>query len=72
VAEAGDLVPGTALDAGCGDAQKEGINHLAASLPARRIGRPHDVASAVAFLASDEAAYIHGAVLPVDGGAIAA
>jgi hypothetical protein len=29
-------VPGTALDAGCGDAQKEGINHLAASLPARR------------------------------------
>jgi NAD(P)-dependent dehydrogenase (short-subunit alcohol dehydrogenase family) len=28
--------------------------------------------TAVAFLASDEAAYIHGAVLPVDGGAIAA
>jgi NAD(P)-dependent dehydrogenase (short-subunit alcohol dehydrogenase family) len=48
------------------------IDHLAASLPARRIGEPHEVASAVAFLASDQAAYIHGAVLPVDGGAIAA
>jgi len=48
------------------------IDDLAASLPARRIREPHEVASAVAFLTSDQAAYIHGAVLPVDGGAIAA
>ena len=33
-----------------------------------RLGAPEDVAKAVAFLASDEAAYITGQVLAVDGG----
>jgi glucose 1-dehydrogenase len=37
-------------------------------IPARRIGTPDDIASAVAFLASPEADYIHGATLIVDGG----
>ncbi len=36
--------------------------------PLGRIGDPEDVAGAVLFLASDEAAWISGAVLPVDGG----
>ncbi|GLY94008.1 short-chain dehydrogenase [Actinoplanes sp. NBRC 103695] len=49
-----------------------GLESVAAALPARRLGNPREVAAAVAFLAGDEAAYIHGAVLPVDGGAIAA
>ncbi len=39
-----------------------------ASIPLQRLGAPEDVAHAVAFLASDEAAYITGQVLCVDGG----
>ncbi len=38
------------------------------AIPAQRIGQPKDVANAVAFLVSDEAAYITGQVLGVDGG----
>ena len=39
-----------------------------AAVPMGRIGSPEDVANAVRFLASDEAAYITGCVLKVDGG----
>jgi NAD(P)-dependent dehydrogenase (short-subunit alcohol dehydrogenase family) len=41
-------------------------------IPQRRFGEPDEVAAAVAFLASDEAAHITGASLPVDGGYTAA
>jgi NAD(P)-dependent dehydrogenase (short-subunit alcohol dehydrogenase family) len=36
--------------------------------PLGRVGQPHEVASAVAYLLSDEASFINGAILPVDGG----
>jgi 3-oxoacyl-[acyl-carrier protein] reductase len=39
-----------------------------ASIPAGRFGQSDEVAATVRFLASDEAAYITGAVIPVDGG----
>jgi 3-oxoacyl-[acyl-carrier protein] reductase len=41
---------------------------MLASIPLRRIGQPSDIAGAVRFLASDEAAYITGHVLDVNGG----
>ena len=41
-----------------------------ANIPLRRMGRPDDVAEAVAFFASDEAAYITGQVIAVDGGMV--
>jgi 3-oxoacyl-[acyl-carrier protein] reductase len=41
---------------------------LTAQIPAGRVGTPDEVAAAVTFLASEAAAYVNGAVLPVDGG----
>ena len=43
---------------------------LESQIPLARLGRPEDIASAVAFLASDHAAYITGQVLVVDGGMV--
>jgi 3-oxoacyl-[acyl-carrier protein] reductase len=40
----------------------------ASKIPLKRLGTPEDVAGAVCFLASDEAAYITGQVLAVNGG----
>lgn len=47
------------------DEQKEGIF---AQVPANRLGKPEEIANAVAFLASDAAAYITGETLHVNGG----
>jgi meso-butanediol dehydrogenase / (S,S)-butanediol dehydrogenase / diacetyl reductase len=47
------------------------LDRVAGWYPLRRVGTPDDVAAAVLFLASDEAAWISGATLPVDGGLLA-
>ncbi|TCC44978.1 SDR family oxidoreductase [Kribbella capetownensis] len=52
---------------GYGDA----LDKLAATTPHGRPGLPEEIATAVTFLVSDDARYIHGAQLPVDGGRIA-
>jgi 2-dehydro-3-deoxy-D-gluconate 5-dehydrogenase len=44
---------------------------LMARVPAGRWGRPDEIANPVTFLASDLAGFIHGAILPVDGGWLA-
>ena len=41
---------------------------LARWYPVGRVGRPDDIAAAIAFLAADEAAFVNGANLVVDGG----
>ena len=50
----------------------EQYEQRAKNIPLRRNGTPDDVAKAVAFLLSDDAAFINGAMLAVDGGIIAA
>lgn len=62
------IAPGfimTDMTQGLPDAVKEGAM---AVIPLKRFGTPEDVARAVAFLASEEAGYITGQVLCVDGG----
>ncbi len=44
------------------------VDDLLAFVPAGRAGQPQDVAAAIGFLCSEEAAYVNGATLAVDGG----
>ena len=49
----------------------DALARFAASVPARRMGTPDEIADGVAFLASAGGSYLHGAVLMVDGGGTA-
>jgi 3-oxoacyl-[acyl-carrier protein] reductase len=51
-----------------GKSKEEIIASWATQGPMRRIGRPEEIAAAIAFLASERASYITGVTLQVDGG----
>ena len=53
------------IDAGSPEAVKQ---RLAAANPMGRYGEPEEVAAVVAYLCSDDASYLNGAILPIDGG----
>jgi NAD(P)-dependent dehydrogenase (short-subunit alcohol dehydrogenase family) len=53
-------------------AMGEALDQLASLAPAGRPGTPDEVASAIGYLASDAASFVHGAVIHVDGGRVAA
>ncbi|MEV4350459.1 SDR family oxidoreductase [Actinoplanes sp. NPDC049596] len=52
-------------------AMGESLDQLATAGPAGRPGSPEEIAAAIVFLATDEASFVHGAILPADGGRIA-
>jgi meso-butanediol dehydrogenase/(S,S)-butanediol dehydrogenase/diacetyl reductase len=61
------VAPGTVRTRVWND-QPGALDRLAKLYPLGRVGEPEDVAAAVAFLASDDAAWITGTILPVEGG----
>ena len=61
------VAPGITLTDMMKAVPKEVIDPLIKQIPLRRLGQPEDIANAFVFLASDEASYITGVVLSVDG-----
>ncbi|HTC81892.1 MAG TPA: SDR family oxidoreductase, partial [Acidimicrobiia bacterium] len=49
----------------------DALDELAQGGPAGRPGLPEEIATAIAYLASEDSSFVHGAVLPVDGGRVA-
>jgi len=52
-------------------AMGEALDELAAAAPAGRPGAPEEIADAITFLATNRSSFVHGAILPVDGGRVA-
>jgi NAD(P)-dependent dehydrogenase (short-subunit alcohol dehydrogenase family) len=52
-------------------ATPERVRALEAMVPMGRLAAPEEIAAPVAFLCSDQASYVTGAIIPVDGGVTA-
>jgi 3-oxoacyl-[acyl-carrier protein] reductase len=63
------IAPGTIDGETVRELAGDRIEELAAEIPAGRLGRPEEIAALVAWLLSDDAAYVNGATLLADGGA---
>jgi NAD(P)-dependent dehydrogenase (short-subunit alcohol dehydrogenase family) len=50
------------------EAMGDMASQMAALAPAGRVAAPEELAAAIAYLASDDASFVHGVILPVDGG----
>jgi len=64
------LLPGNIVTEGLAEAGEEYKNRMTASIPMRRLGSVEDVANAALFFATEEAGYITGQSLVIDGGQI--
>jgi NAD(P)-dependent dehydrogenase (short-subunit alcohol dehydrogenase family) len=51
-----------------GITEEEALNRAQARIPLGRLAQPEDIAQMAAFLASDQASYVTGAIIPMDGG----
>lgn len=64
------VLPGNILSEGVEEMGEEYIARMAAAIPQKRLGKATDIGYAALFLASDEAAYITGQTIVVDGGQV--
>jgi 3alpha(or 20beta)-hydroxysteroid dehydrogenase len=65
------ICPGLVVTEMTSTASADAVQTMKARIPLRRDGRPEEVSCVVVFLASDEASYVTGVMLPVDGGFVA-
>ncbi|MDO6804826.1 SDR family oxidoreductase, partial [Wenyingzhuangia sp. 1_MG-2023] len=61
---------GNIMTEGLADLGEEYLNSMASSIPLKRLGAVEDIGNAALFFASDEASYITGQQIVVDGGQI--
>ncbi len=64
------VLPGNIVTEGLADMGEEYLNSMASAIPAGRFGTVADIGNAALFFATDEAAYITGQTLVVDGGQV--
>jgi 3-oxoacyl-[acyl-carrier protein] reductase len=64
------VLPGNILTEGLADLGDDYLSGMARAIPAGALGTPEDIGYAAAFLASDEAGYITGQAITVDGGQV--
>ena len=62
------VLPGNIMTEGLGDLGQDYLQSMIDAIPMGKLGTPEDVAHAMLFLSSEEARYITGQVLGVDGG----